>query len=164
MNALGKILTGELRNKADAIVAKYETKRASILEILRLIMETHGYITLEAEEAVGEYLQIPIIDVHEVVSFYTLYYTKPKAKNRFNICRTLTCSMLGGIEILKYLEKKLGVKEGEMSSDGEVSIHTVECLGACEIAPMMQVNDCDYVGPLTQAKIDDLVQGLKRGK
>jgi len=152
-----KVFTPEFQNKSDAIVSKYETKRASILEVLRLVQEEYGYISLEAEEEVANYLEIPPIDVREVMTFYSLFYQKPKAQTRFNVCRTLSCSLTGGMEILKYLEEKLGIKAGETTADGKYSICTVECLGACEIAPMMQKNDEEYVGPLTQEKVDALI-------
>ena len=153
------IFTPDLKTKADVIVARYETKRASILEILRLLQEHYGHITLEVEEEVARYLEIPPIDVREVMTFYSLFYDKPKAKTRFHVCRTLPCMLRGGRSILKYFEEKLGIKAGERTPDGKFSLHTVECLGACEIAPMMQVNDVDYVGPLTKEKAEELIHG-----
>ncbi len=157
-NIMNKIFTSEIKQKADAILANYETKRASILEILRLLMEHYGHITLEAEEAVAGYLEIPAIDVREVMTFYSLFYNRPKAKTRFHLCRTLTCALTGGDAILRCLEEKLGIKAGGQTPDGKFSLHTVECLGACEIAPMMQVNDSEYVGPLTQEKVDKILE------
>ena len=155
MNA---IFTSDIKSKADAILAKYETKRASILEILRLLQEVYGHISLEIEEAVSVYLEIPVIDVREVVTFYTLFYQKPKAKTRFNVCRTLPCMLAGGDEIIQYFEEKLGLKPGQMTANGEFSLETVECLGACEIAPMLQFNDEEFVGFLTKAKVDEMIK------
>ncbi len=158
MNQLiNSIFTSEIKKKADAIVSRYETKRASILEILRLLMEEYGHISLVTEEAVAEYLEIPAIDVREVMTFYSLFYDKPKAQTRFHVCRTLPCYLAGGDKIIAYLGKKLGIEPGEKTKDGKFSLHTVECLGACEIAPMMQMNDKEYVGPLTEEKIDQLI-------
>lgn len=151
------VFNAELKTKADAIVARYETKRASILEILRLLMEHYGHITLEMEEAVAQYLEIAPIDVREVMTFYTLFYTRPKAKTRFHVCRNLSCALLGSNAILRHLEEKLKIKPGEMTPDGQFSLHTVECLGACELAPMMQLNDSEYVGFLTQEKMDAIL-------
>ena len=153
-----KIFTPEIKQKADTILARYETKRASILEILRLLQENYGHISLEMEQAVAAYLEIPAIDVREVVTFYTLFYQKPKAKTRFNVCRTLPCMLAGGDEIIQYFEEKLGLKPGQMTQDGEFSLETVECLGACEIAPMLQFNDEEYAGNLTKEKIDEMVK------
>ena len=150
-----------LQEKLDAKVARYETRRASILEVLRIIMEEKGHLSLEDEKTVAKYLGIPAIDVREVMTFYTLFYDKPKAKLRLNVCRTLACHLTGGDQILKYLEEKLGISDGQMSPDGKCSLKTVECLGACEIAPMMQVNDHEYVGPLTREKIDEVLKKWK---
>ncbi len=155
---MNTIFTPEIKIKADAIVAQYETRRASILEILRLLQEHYGHITLEMEEAAAHYLEIPAINVREVMTFYSLFYSEPKAKTRFQVCRTLTCALLGGEEMVKHLQEKLGIKPGEKTADGKFSIQTVECLGACEIAPMMQLNDKEYIGPLTKEKIDELLQ------
>ena len=155
---MNKIFTPEIKAKADVILARYETKRASILEILRLLQDSYGYVSLEMEEAVGAYLEIPVIDVREVVTFYTLFYQKPKAKTRFNVCRTLPCMLAGGDEIIKYFEEKLGLKPGQMTADGEFSLATVECLGACEIAPMLQFNDEEFVGDLTKEKAAEMIK------
>lgn len=154
-----KILTPEIRKQADALLKKYETKRASILEVLHLVQEKHGFISLEAEAAVADYLELPAIDVREVVSFYTLYYTKPKAKTRLLVCRTLACDLLGARDMVKHLEEKLGIKSGEMTKDGKFSIAEVECLGACELAPMMQLNDDEFIGCLNKNKLDDIIDG-----
>ena len=153
-----QIFTPEIKKKADAILARYETKRASILEILRLLQEEYGHISLKAEETVAEYLEIPAIDVREVMTFYSLFYDKPKAKTRFHICRTLSCSLRGAEEMIRHLESKLGIKAGETTPDGKFSLHKVECLGACEIAPMLQLNDSEYIGPLTKEKVEELIK------
>lgn len=154
-----KYFTDELIKKADAIVARYEQSRAALLEILHLVMEVHGFINLEAEEEVAAYMGLPAIQVREVMSFYTLYYTKPRAQVRLNVCRTLACTLQGGDELISHCEKKLGLKPGQTSPDGKFGFQTVECLGACEIAPMMQLNDHHFIGNLTKEKIDAVIAG-----
>ena len=157
-----KIFTSEFKQKADAIVSKYETRRASILEVLRLIQEDYGFISLDAEKEAAEYLGIPAIDVREVMTFYSLFYGKPKAETRFQICRTLSCSLLGADEILRCFEERLGIKAGGMTPDGKFSLQTVECLGACEIAPMMQLNDKEFIGPLTKKKAEEVIKASQK--
>jgi NADH-quinone oxidoreductase E subunit len=152
------VFTEEIKAKADDIVARYKTRRASMLEILRLMMEQYGHITLEIESAVAAYLDVPAIDVREVVTFYTLYYTKMKAKTRLCVCRTLSCSLRGSDEIIQHLQEKLGIKPGQTTPDGKFSLETVECLGACETAPMMQLNDDEFIGELTKDKVDALIK------
>lgn len=156
-----KIFTKEVLAKIDPVVAKYETRRAPMLEVLHLLQEHYGHISLEMEEAVAEYLQVSPMDVREVVTFYTLYYTQAKAKVRFNVCRTLTCNLLGAEKIVKCFEKHLGIKSGGKTQDGKFEVKEVECLGACELAPMLQMNDDEYVGNLTEQKIEELIKKVK---
>lgn len=155
---MDKYFTPEIKAKADTITARYEVRRAAMLEILHLMQETYGHISLEIEQAVGEYIGCPAIDVREVVTFYTLYYQRPKAKTRFNVCRTLSCMLAGGDEILKYFEESLGIKPGQCTKDGQFGLQTVECLGACELAPMLQMNDDAFVGWLTKEKVDEMIK------
>ena len=155
---MNKIFTSEFKAKADELLSRYETKRASLLEILHLVQEKYGYITREAEQEVAQYLEIAPIDVREVMTFYTLYYDKPKAKTRLNVCRTLTCALLGAEDIVNHLENKLGIKAGQQTADGKFSLKKVECLGACELAPMLQLNDAAFVGCLTKQKVDELLK------
>lgn len=156
-----KIFTVEVLAKTDPVVAKYETRRAPMLEVLHILQEHYGHISLEMEEAVAVYLEVSPMDVREVVTFYTLYYTSPKAKVRFNVCRTLTCNLLGAEKIVKCFEKNLGVKSGEKTQDGKFEVKEVECLGACELAPMLQLNDDEYFGHLTEEKVVELIKKNK---
>lgn len=156
-----KIFTADVLAKIDPVVAKYETRRAPMLEVLHLLQEHYGYISLEMEEAVAEYLHVSPMDVREVVTFYTLYYTQPKAKVRFNVCRTLTCNLLGAEKIVKCFEKHLGIKSGTKTQDGKFEVKEVECLGACELAPMLQLNDDEYFGHLNEEKVAELIQKNK---
>ncbi len=163
-NLVDKIFTPELRKKADELVAKYENKRAPILMVLRMVQDHHGFVSPEAEKAVAQYLGLPEIDVHEVVTFYTLFHTKPRAKTEFHICRTLTCSLLGADKVVKCAEERLGIKSGQTTKDGAFSVDQVECLGACEIGPMLQVNDGEFYGPLTPEKMAQLIEDAQMGK
>ncbi len=152
-----EIISSELKKKAEKILSNYPQKRAALLPILRLIQETHGFISESAEQEVAQFLEIPIVDVKEVMTFYTLFLSKPCAKHQLNVCRTLTCSLMGSEKIIHYLKERLGIKVGEKTPDNKFGLETVECLGACEIAPMMIVNQ-EYVGPLTVEKIDEILR------
>ena len=92
-----------------------------------------------------------------MISFYHLLHRKPKGKYHFSVCQTTACALLGAEEIIKYLQHLLGIKPGETTPDGKFSLDVVECLGACEIAPMMQCNE-EYVGPLAKEKIDGMIE------
>lgn len=154
------MLTHEFRQQLDAIVAKYDKKQAGLLPVLHAIQGKEGFISPESEGAVAEYLGIPVVHVHEVVSFYHLLHKKPKGKCHFSVCQTTSCALLGGEEMIEYLKQKLGIEPGETTPDGKFSFSVVECLGACEIAPMMQCNE-EYVGPLTREKIDEIIKRYK---
>lgn len=153
-----KIFTGELKNKADKVCANYEIKRAAILPVMRLVQETHGAISSEAELEIAEYFGIPPADVRELMTFYTLFYSAPKGKCHIQICRTLSCTLRGADELIRQSEQTLGIKAGETTTDGTFSLDAVECLGACEIAPVAKVNR-DYVGPLAKKDLEQVLSG-----
>ncbi len=152
----------ELQIKADKICAHYPVKRAAILPVMRLIQEEYGSISPDAELEIAGYFQIPPMDVKELMTFYTLFYSKPKGKCHIQMCRTLSCALRGAEELSLYVEEKLGIKPGETSADGQFSLDHVECLGACEIAPMAQINK-DYVGPLSKEKLDQVLKQADAG-
>ncbi|MBI4971635.1 MAG: NAD(P)H-dependent oxidoreductase subunit E [Candidatus Omnitrophica bacterium] len=158
MSALSKI-PNDLKSKWDAAAVKYEKKRAAMLPILRLAQEHFGYITPDVEFAVAEYLETTPVHVREVVTFYELFRTKLEGKNQIRFCQTLSCVLGGSEELLEYIKTKLGIESGETTKDGKFTLHTAECLGACEMAPMMQVNK-DFHGPLTKEKIDEIFENM----
>jgi NADH-quinone oxidoreductase subunit E len=151
-----KAFTPDFKRRADQICANYPVKRAATLPVMRLLQETYGSISGEAELEIAEYFEIPPADVRELMTFYTLFYSEKKGKCHIQICRTLSCALLGAEELIDYLEGKLGVKCGETTADGQFSLDKVECLGACEIAPMAQINK-EYVGLLNKEKLAALL-------
>ena len=126
------------------------------MPVLHFIQEREGLISPESEKEIADYLGIPVARVHEVVSFYHLFHQTRKGKCHFSICQTTSCSLLGAEEMIEHLKKRLGVNPGETTSDGKFSLSVVECLGACEIAPMMQCNK-EYKGFVNKKKIDELI-------
>ncbi len=139
--------------------ALYPDKRAALLPVLHLAQEAFGYISLEVEEYVADLFDLSPAHVHEVVTFYTLFFTQPKGRHIISVCHNLTCHLLGAPEVLAYLKEKLGVDVGKTTRDGRVTLLSVECLCACEMAPMMQVDD-RYEGHLTPEKIDRILKEL----
>ncbi len=142
-----------LRTAAEEILARYEQKRAGILGVLHLVQDRLGYITPEAEQWVGELIGISPAHVHEVVSFYTMYRAQPIGTYHVQVCTNVACSLKGVDRCLSQISKRLGIEPGQTSTDGKFTLSTVECLCACELAPMMQVNDT-YVGPITAEVIE----------
>ena len=139
--------------------ALYPDKRAALLPVLQLVQDTFGYISLEAEEYVAGLFDLPPAHVHEVVTFYTLFFQEPKGRHVVSVCHNLTCHLEGAPTVLAHLRMRLGVDVGATTADGRVTLLAVECLCACEMAPMLQVDD-RYEGNLTPAKIDRILEGL----
>ena len=140
--------------------ALYPDKRAALLPVLQLAQEAFGFISPDVEEYMAGLFDLSPAHVHEVVTFYTLFFTKPVGRHILSVCRTLSCHLLGAPDVVAYLKERLGIEVGETTKDGKVSLFTVECLCACEMAPMMQVND-RYEGHLTREKIDRILEGLE---
>ncbi len=146
-----------LQEPAQAIVARYEQRSAAMLPLLRLVQERFGHVALEAEEWVGRLVGVSPAHVHEVVTFYTLFRRQPAGKYHIQVCQNIACALQGGAETLSAIAERLGIKPGETTPDGMFTLEAVECLCACEAAPVMQVND-RYVGPVTADTVDTLLR------
>jgi NADH-quinone oxidoreductase subunit E len=140
--------------------ATYPDKRGALLPVLRLAQETFGWISPEVEQHVAELFGLSPAHVHEVVTFYTLFFKRPVGRHVLSVCHNLSCALLGAEDVIAHLQERLGIEAGETTPDGQVTLLRVECLCACEVAPMMQVDD-DFVGPLTREKIDQVLEGLR---
>jgi len=138
----------------------YPDKRGALLPVLHLAQDTFGYISLEVEAYVAGLFELSPAHVHEVVTFYTLYFQHPKGRHVVAVCHNLSCHLLGAKGIIEHLTQRLGVEVGETTPDGRVTLLSVECLCACEQAPMMQVDD-RYEGHLTPEKVDGILGGLR---
>ncbi len=141
------------------LMSLYPDKRGALLPVLRLAQETFGYISLEVEEYVAGLFDLSRAHVHEVVTFYTLFFQEPAGRHVVSVCHNLSCHLMGAKTIIEHLERRLGVEVGGTTADGRVTLLSVECLCACEVAPMMQVDD-RYEGNLTVEKVDRLLEGL----
>ncbi len=155
-----KEISPKAMEKIEALIKRYPVKRSALLEVLHIVQQEWGYIDQEGEETVAEILDLEPVRVHEVVSFYTMYERKPVGKHIIRVCRNLTCTLMGAESLISYLKRKLKVDEGGTTSDGRFTLQTVECLGACEIAPVMQV-DGEFYGNLTPEKIDRILEEMK---
>lgn len=140
--------------------ALYPERRGALLPVLHLAQEAFGHVSLEVEEYVAGLFDLSPAHVHEVVTFYTLFFQRPKGRHVVSICHNLSCHLAGAPEILRHLMTRLGVDVGETTEDGRVTLLSVECLCACEQAPMMQVDD-RFEGGLTPAKVDRLLEALR---
>ena len=155
------VYTPERRARFDEIVGRYppDRKRSAVLPALYLVQDQLGYVTASAMRYVAGLLEMTPADVEDVVSFYTMFYTKPVGKIVLQVCRTLSCALNGAGRLTEELSGKLGIRPGETDSSRTFTLLEVECLGACDRAPIVMVNDAwhECVKPEDGAKlIDDL--------
>jgi len=162
MNARGAVrveFTPEQLAEVRRLQGLYPDRRAALLPVLQLAQEGFGHISLETEEYVAGLFDLSPAHVHEVVTFYTLFFREPKGRHVISVCHNLTCHLLGAQQVLAHLKERLGVEVGGTTPDGRVTLLGVECLCACEMAPMLQVDD-RYEGNLTREKVDRILEGL----
>ena len=152
--------TPEELAEVQRLQALYPDKRGALLPALHLAQDTFGYVSLEVEAYVAGLFGLTAAHVHEVVTFYTLYFRQPKGRHVVAVCHNLSCHLLGAKAIVDHLTQRLGIEVGETTPDGRVTLQTVECLCACEQAPMMQVDE-RYEGLLTPEKVDRILEGLR---
>ncbi len=148
----------------EKIINRYPAgkQKSALLPVLHLAQaEFDGWLSPEAMDYVAELLQITPIEVYEVASFYSMYNLKPVGKCLLEVCRTSSCWLMGSEDIVKHLENKLGIKDGETTTDGQFTIKTVECLGSCGTAPMLQCGS-DFYENLTLEKVDHLIENLRK--
>jgi len=138
----------------------YPDRRAALLPVLRMAQERFGHVSPEAEVYVAGLFDLSPAHVHEVVTFYTLFFQKPVGRHVVSVCHNLSCTLQGAEDLIAHLEARLGIAAGETTPDGRVTLLRVECLCACELAPMLQVDE-DYVGPLTRETLDAILGELR---
>lgn len=157
------LLTEETRTHIDQWLAKYpqDQRRSAVIGALHAAQDQNGgWLSEEIMKAVAEYLEIPPIWVFEAAHFYSMFFTKPAGKNKVAICTNISCMLRGADKVVKYAEKKLGIKLGETTADGKITlVKEEECVAACVGAPMMIING-HYHENLTEEKIDELLGGL----
>jgi NADH-quinone oxidoreductase E subunit len=145
--------------KLDEIISHYPVKRSAVLPALYLAQEEHGYVTDEDVQYIADRLEMRVNEVEEVVTFYTMYSRKPIGRHKLQVCRTLSCMLLGAEKITEHLSDKLGIEVGETTADGKFTLQEVECLGYCDLAPCLQVN-FTYHEKVTTASVDELLSNL----
>ena len=135
--------TPEHRARLEEICARYpaEQRKSAILAALYLAQQQQGFLTRNAMRHVAEAIGCTAADVEDVVTFYTMFYTRPVGKYVMLVCRTLSCALMGAERVTEELVKAIGVKPGETDAAGQFSLFEVECLGACDRAPVVGVND-----------------------
>ena len=144
-----------------ALRPKYPTLEALTLPALHIAQRASGgWLPEAAIEAVAELLELPVARVAGVVSFYDMYHVRPVGRHRIRVCTNLSCQLRGSGEILETIGQELGVEEGQVTADGRCSYVQFECLGSCDTAPMIMVDD-DYHENLTPERARQIVRELK---
>jgi NADH-quinone oxidoreductase subunit E len=154
--------TPERRARLEEIAKWYppEHRRSALLPALYLAQEQDGYITAAAMRHVAEVIGCSPAEVEDVVSYYTMFFTKPVGRYVFQVCRTLSCALLGAERVTEALCRKIGVSVGETDASGDFTVLEVECLGACDRAPVVMVN-YDWHEHATPESCDRLVDELR---
>ncbi len=144
-------------------VAKYpaDQKQSAVMACLAIVQQQLGYVSVESEKIVADYLGMPPIAVHEVTTFYNMYNQRPVGKYKLNVCTNLPCQLRDGASALQHLEKKLGITMGETTEDGMFTLQQSECLGACADSPVMLVNDRTMCSFMSTDRLDHLIAGLR---
>lgn len=140
----------------EALAAKYPNRRSIMLPLLWMVQQQEGWISQDAMKEVGELVSATPAEVYEVVSFYTMFKTKPVGRTHLALCQTLACAICGAFEASDYISAKYHVPVGGISPDGRFSLELVECIGACAAAPAMLVGE-NLHGNLTPQSIDELL-------
>lgn len=153
-------LTPENKKIFENILSRYPNKMAALLPVLWLAQKQHGYLPLEVQESVAALLDLTPAHVYGVVTFYTMFKDKPVGKYHLGICRTLSCALRGGENLIRHCEQKLKIRNGQVTADGVFSLEEMECLASCGTAPAMMVNEA-YFENVTTEKLDELMERLK---
>ena len=154
----------EVEAEIDRHLAKYPVVRSAILPLMFIVQrERGGYLDPPGVAYLADRLGVRITDIWEVATFYSMINTEPVGKYHIQICRTLSCKIMGAGKITEQCTQRLGIKPGETTPDGMFSLSEVECLGSCGTAPMLQIG-FDFHEDLTPEKVDELLGRCQRGE
>jgi NADH-quinone oxidoreductase subunit E len=149
----------EKLDKVTEIIARYPAgkQKSALLPVLHLAQEQFGWLSSDTMDYVAGLLKLEPIEVYEVATFYSMYNLQPVGKYLFEVCQTGPCMLRGSDDIIKYIGEKLNIHPGQTTEDGLFTLKTVECLGACGYAPMMQMGKT-YREHLTKEKVDAIIE------
>jgi len=152
--------TEENLQRISDVRKKYPTSLAAVMPVIYIAQEQNGYISNEVMEEIANLLNIDKVNVLSVVTFYTMFHTKPMGKFHIQVCTNVSCMLRGGYEIWNSVKEKLGIENMEVTTDGKFSIEEVECMGACGYAPMIAVNE-DFYENLSKEKVQEILESLQ---
>ena len=157
------MISDAMRQRFAAEAAKFpaDQRQSAVLACLSIVQLEAGYVSLDSERAVAEYLGMAPIAVHEVSTFYNMYNRQPVGRYKLNVCTNLPCQLRDGQQTLRHLEQCLGVKMGQTTEDGLFTLQQSECLGACADSPVLLVNDRTMCSFMSKERLDQLIDGLR---
>ena len=145
-----------LREETNKILADFKQEKDNLIAVLEEIQVKYGYIPKVCQEEVSKYLGVPMAEIYGVITFYSRFTLEPKGKYNVSICMGTACFVKGAKDILEGAKKKLGIEEGQTSKDGNFSLDTTRCVGACGLAPVFTVNNEVY-GKATVKKLNEVL-------
>jgi NADH-quinone oxidoreductase subunit E len=154
------VIGQETREEIAAAISRYPEPRGALLPALHLVQRDHGYLDSELIDEVAALFELPRVELYEVLSFYNMFHATPQGRHQVRVCTNLPCSLRGSRALLARLESHLGVRAGEITADGRISLGHEECLGACGYAPMIRVDDT-YHENLDGARACEILDSLE---
>lgn len=146
----------EIKEKA----ARYPRKKSAILPAITVAYRQLGYVDDEIYREISKVIDVPYVEIAEAATFYTMFPKKPRGKYLLQVCNNISCALMGSESMIEYLENKLEIKKGETTKDNLFTLITVECLGSCSTAPMIQINH-DFEENLNREKLDKIIEDLR---
>ncbi len=153
----------DVQEAIDKIVAEYGAKPSALIMILQDIQKHYRYLPESAMQAVSKSMKLPLAQIYGVATFYRTFSLKPKGKNHICVCTGTACHVRQATVIVEKLQRDLKIDPGETTPDGEISLETVNCLGACALGPLVTANEI-YYGNMTVAKTDQMLADVRSGK
>jgi NADH-quinone oxidoreductase E subunit len=150
----------EVEAEIDGHLAKYPVMRSAILPLMFIVQRERGYLDPPGVLYLANRLGLRVTDIWEVATFYSMIHTEPIGRHHIQICKTLSCKIMGEPAITEHVCRKLGIRPGETTPDGNFTVSLVECLGSCGTAPMFQIG-FDYYENLTPERVDEILSGLE---
>ncbi len=154
------ILTDESVKKIQDKAKQYPRRKSAILPALTVAYQQVGHVDADIYEEISRIIKIPTLEIAEAATFYTMFHKEPRGKYLIQVCHNISCALMGADSLVSYLENKLGIVKGETTDDEMFTLVTVECLGSCATAPMMQVNDIFYEN-LNPKRVDQILEELR---
>jgi len=155
-------MNDKMKRKVDLekVINKYKAEKDGIISVLQKINREYGYLSEDALKLVAKKLDVPLIQVYSIATFYTAFSLKPRGRHLINVCLGTACFVKGGNRILEKLERELGIKAGETTKELRYSLDTVHCIGCCSLAPVIRIDE-DAYGRLKQEKVPEILKKHK---